>query len=58
MSKNSNAGGRRRPPTLREVQAEFRGVHSADELEDMLDEWSDDEIVPEASKGDYRFPQD
>lgn len=58
MSKNS-AGGRRRPVTIHEINAEFRGVRSEDELEEHLEMWSDDEVVIEAPKeGELRFTQD
>ena len=58
MSKNSKVGGRPRPVTLREMNAEFRGLRSAGELEDILEEWNDEEIVVETPKEGYRFTQD
>lgn len=58
VGKNSATNGRRRPVTLRDMNAEFRGIRSQDELEDILDEWDDEEIAMDAPKEAYRFIQD
>jgi len=58
VSKNSNGGPRRRSVTVREMQAEFRGIRNTDELEDALEDWGDDDFIVESTKREYRFDQD
>jgi hypothetical protein len=58
VSKNSKGGARRRSVTVREMQAEFRGIRTVDELEDVLEDWGDDDFIVESPKKEYRFDQD
>jgi hypothetical protein len=56
---NKSVGGRRRPLTIHEMNAEFRGLRNAEALEEVLEEWNDEEVIIEAPKeGGYRFTQD
>lgn len=58
MSKNSTVGGRRRPTTFRETAAELRGIRTAEDLEDMLEDWDDEDIQIDPRKEEYTFKDD